>query len=225
MMAEEKKVSAKTPAAAKKAPAEKKPAADKKSVADKKPAARKPSAKAAKPKVEIEVVKKAGAKKPDAEALAPAPKEIKKPAAAPKPEKAPKAKVARDTKNRTYATGKRKTSIARVWIMPGKGKIVVNGKESTAYFRRPVLQLLIEQPFDAAGRKGAYDVWATLAGGGLSGQAGALKHGVSRALSVAEPELRPLIKAAGFLTRDARIVERKHYGHKKARKSFQFSKR
>ncbi|MDR3126046.1 MAG: 30S ribosomal protein S9 [Rickettsiales bacterium] len=150
---------------------------------------------------------------------------MKKPAAAAKPQKALKTKAAKDAKNRTYATGKRKTSIARVWIMPGKGEIVVNGKESTAYFRRPVLQLLVEQPFEASGRKGAYDVWATLSGGGLSGQAGALKHGISRAIATAEPELRPAIKAAGLLTRDARIVERKHYGHKKARKSFQFSKR
>ncbi|MDR1009440.1 MAG: 30S ribosomal protein S9 [Rickettsiales bacterium] len=124
-----------------------------------------------------------------------------------------------------YATGKRKNAIARVWLSAGKGKIVVNGKDCEAYFRRPVLQLLINQPFQIAGREGAYDIMATLKGGGLSGQAGALKHGISQAIARFEPELRPAIKKAGFLTRDSRVVERKHFGHKKARRSFQFSKR
>ncbi|MDR1476868.1 MAG: 30S ribosomal protein S9 [Rickettsiales bacterium] len=138
---------------------------------------------------------------------------------------APKEKPARDAAGRVYSTGKRKSSIARVWIVPGKGRIVVNGKDFEAYFRRPILQLLICQPFEVSGREKSYDVSATLKGGGLSGQAGALKHGISKALALAEPELRAPIKRAGFLTRDSRIVERKHYGHKKARRSFQFSKR
>ncbi len=141
-------------------------------------------------------------------------------AAAPKKEKS-----ATDSKGRTYATGKRKTSIARVWIMPGTGKIQVNGKDFEAYFRRPILKMMINQPFGVANRVGAYDVMATIKGGGLSGQAGALKHGISKALVLADSELRAAIKQAGFLTRDSRVVERKHYGHKKARRSFQFSKR
>ena len=145
------------------------------------------------------------------------------PAAASAP-KAPKVQ-GKDKQGRAYATGKRKTSIARVWLSAGKGKITVNGKDFEAYFRRPVLQLLIVQPFQVASREKAYDVTATLVGGGLSGQAGALKHGISRALAIFEPELRGVLKAAGFLTRDSRIVESKKYGHKKARKSFQFSKR
>lgn len=136
-----------------------------------------------------------------------------------------KEKTVKDSKGRVYATGKRKTSIARVWISAGKGKITVNGKDYEAYFRRPILQMIINQPFGITKREGAYDVFATIVGGGLSGQAGALKHGISKALALAEPELRPVIKQAGFLTRDSRVVERKHYGHKKARRSFQFSKR
>jgi small subunit ribosomal protein S9 len=180
----------------------------------------------AKAKVQVETVKKVGAKKDDA-APATFKDAVKKPAPAPKPAKeaAPKEKPARDAAGRVYATGKRKSSIARVWIMPGKGKIVVNGKDFEAYFRRPILQLLICQPFEVASREKSYDVSATLKGGGLSGQAGALKHGISKALALAEPELRAPIKRAGFLTRDSRIVERKHYGRKKARRSFQFSKR
>ncbi|MCL2440052.1 MAG: 30S ribosomal protein S9 [Alphaproteobacteria bacterium] len=136
-----------------------------------------------------------------------------------------KDKTVRDAAGRVYATGKRKNAIARVWLSAGKGKITVNGKDCEAYFRRPVLQILINQPFEVAGRERAYDVMATLSGGGLSGQAGALKHAISIAITRFEPELRAAVKKAGFLTRDSRIVERKHYGHKKARRSFQFSKR
>lgn len=136
-----------------------------------------------------------------------------------------KQKEVKDSLGRVYSTGKRKTSVARVWIKLGKGRIVVNGKEHEQYFRRPILQMIINQPFELVNRIGSYDVEATVKGGGLSGQAGALKHGISKALSLFEPELRSVIKKAGFLTRDSRIVERKHYGHKKARRSFQFSKR
>jgi len=131
----------------------------------------------------------------------------------------------RDELNRSYATGKRKESVARVWVRPGSGRIMVNGKEVTEYFARPVLQMLIGQPFQIANVSGQFDVMATVKGGGLSGQAGALKHGISKALSLWDPEMRTPLKAAGFLTRDARIVERKKYGRAKARKSFQFSKR
>ena len=125
----------------------------------------------------------------------------------------------------TYATGKRKDSIARVYLMPGKGNIVINEKPMTAYFRRPVLQMILNQPFTVTKREGAYDVFAMVMGGGLSGQAGAVKHGISKALEKAEPDLRAALKAAGFLTRDSRVVERKHYGFHKARRSTQFSKR
>ena len=131
----------------------------------------------------------------------------------------------RDEHGRSYATGKRKDAVARVWVMPGNGKVTVNGKEMPAYFARPVLQMVIGQPFDVAGVSGEFDVKATVKGGGLSGQAGAVKHGISKALSLYNPELRPSLKAAGFLTRDARVVERKKYGKRKARRSFQFSKR
>ncbi|TRO94523.1 30S ribosomal protein S9 [Glycocaulis profundi] len=130
-----------------------------------------------------------------------------------------------DEHGRAYATGKRKNAIARVWIKPGAGKIVVNGREQEVYFARPVLRMLLAQPFEAAGRVDAYDVYATVTGGGLSGQAGAVRHGVSKALTLYEPELRKVLKAGGFLTRDSRVVERKKYGKKKARRSFQFSKR
>ncbi len=130
-----------------------------------------------------------------------------------------------DEHGRAYATGKRKNAIARVWIKPGTGKIVVNGREQEVYFARPVLRMLLAQPFEAAGRVDAYDVYATVTGGGLSGQAGAVRHGVSKALTLYEPELRKVLKAGGFLTRDSRVVERKKYGKKKARRSFQFSKR
>jgi len=131
----------------------------------------------------------------------------------------------RDNLGRSYATGKRKNAVARVWIRPGSGKVMVNGKEMAVYFARPVLQMILRQPFTVAGVAGQFDVHATVAGGGLSGQAGAVKHGVSKALQLYDPSLRPALKAAGFLTRDSRVVERKKYGKAKARKSFQFSKR
>lgn len=140
------------------------------------------------------------------------------------PEKAlPEPKI--DSLGRAYATGKRKDAIARVWIKPGTGKITVNGRESTTYFARPVLRMLMNQPFQVANRNEQYDVTCTVAGGGLSGQAGAVRHGISKALTYFEPALRAVLKKEGFLTRDARVVERKKYGHKKARRSFQFSKR
>ncbi len=131
----------------------------------------------------------------------------------------------RDALGRAYATGKRKDAVARVWIKPGSGKVVVNGKEMKVYFARPVLQMILRQPFTIAGVDGQFDVMATVAGGGLSGQAGAVKHGISKALQLYEPSLRGALKAAGFLTRDSRVVERKKYGRRKARRSFQFSKR
>ena len=125
----------------------------------------------------------------------------------------------------TYATGKRKDSVARVYLVPGKGNIFVNEIPADKYFRRPVLQMIIAQPFGVTKRETAYDIHAMVMGGGLSGQAGAVKHGISKALEKIEPELRPALKAAGFLTRDSRVVERKHFGHHKARRSTQFSKR
>ncbi|WP_128253867.1 30S ribosomal protein S9 [Falsirhodobacter deserti] len=131
----------------------------------------------------------------------------------------------RDAQGRAYATGKRKDAVARVWIKPGSGKVVVNGKEMAVYFARPVLQMILRQPFQIANVEGQFDVYATVAGGGLSGQAGAVKHGVSKALQLYDPALRGALKAAGFLTRDSRVVERKKYGKAKARRSFQFSKR
>ncbi|MFZ3582628.1 30S ribosomal protein S9 [Loktanella sp. DJP18] len=131
----------------------------------------------------------------------------------------------RDSLGRAYATGKRKDAVARVWIKPGSGKVTVNGKPIDDYFSRPVLQMILKQPFQIAGVVGQFDVMATVAGGGLSGQAGAVKHGVSKALQLYDPTLRAALKAAGFLTRDSRVVERKKYGKAKARKSFQFSKR
>lgn len=131
----------------------------------------------------------------------------------------------RDNLGRSYATGNRKDAVARVWIKPGSGKVVVNGKEMAQYFARPVLQMILNQPFEVAGVEGQFDVMATVKGGGLSGQAGAVKHGISIALQRYEPAHRPSLKAAGFLTRDSRVVERKKYGKRKARRSFQFSKR
>ena len=131
----------------------------------------------------------------------------------------------RDEFGRSYATGKRKDAVARVWIKPGSGKVVVNGKDQDKYFARPVLQLILRQPFQVAGVEGEFDVVATVKGGGLTGQAGAVKHGISKALQLYEPSLRAPLKAAGFLTRDSRVVERKKYGKRKARRSFQFSKR
>ncbi|MFC4723669.1 30S ribosomal protein S9 [Glycocaulis abyssi] len=130
-----------------------------------------------------------------------------------------------DEHGRAYATGKRKNAIARVWIKPGAGRIVVNGREQEVYFARPVLRMMLAQPFETAERVDQYDVYATVTGGGLSGQAGAVRHGISKALTYYEPALRGVLKAGGFLTRDSRVVERKKYGKKKARRSFQFSKR
>ena len=130
-----------------------------------------------------------------------------------------------DAFGRAYATGKRKNAVARVWIKPGSGKIEVNGRDSPIYFARPVLRMLINQPFLLSDRLGQFDVVATVKGGGLSGQAGAVRHGISRALTFYEPGLRPALKQGGFLTRDSRVVERKKYGKAKARRSFQFSKR
>jgi small subunit ribosomal protein S9 len=130
-----------------------------------------------------------------------------------------------DKEGRAYATGKRKNAIARVWLKPGAGKITVNGKDFNAFFARPVLQMILQQPIVAAARVDQYDVVATVSGGGLSGQAGAVRHGISQALTFYEPELRAVLKKGGFLTRDSRVVERKKYGRAKARRSFQFSKR
>jgi small subunit ribosomal protein S9 len=138
---------------------------------------------------------------------------------------APKREPKRDRYGRSYATGRRKDAVARVWLKPGKGEIQVNGKRVGQYFARPVLRMLITQPFLVADRYNQFDVYCTVSGGGLSGQAGALRHGISRALTNYEPELRPILKLAGFLTRDSRVVERKKYGRAKARRSFQFSKR
>lgn len=138
---------------------------------------------------------------------------------------APKREPKRDALGRSYATGRRKNAIARVWLKPGKGEIIVNGKKVGQYFARPVLRMLITQPFLVADRYNQFDVFCTVNGGGLSGQAGALRHGITRALTYYEPELRGILKIAGFLTRDSRAVERKKYGRAKARRSFQFSKR
>ncbi len=130
-----------------------------------------------------------------------------------------------DAQGRSYATGRRKNAIARVWIKPGSGKVSVNGKDQEIFFARPVLRMMISQPFQVAGRVDQYDVICTVTGGGLSGQAGAVRHGISQALTRYEPELRPVLKKEGFLTRDSRVVERKKFGRAKARRSFQFSKR
>ncbi len=138
---------------------------------------------------------------------------------------APKREPKRDALGRAYATGRRKDAVARVWIKPGSGKMEVNGRTAEQYFARPVLRMLIAQPFLVADRYNQFDVYCTVTGGGLSGQAGALRHGISRALVNYDPELRKILKAAGLLTRDPRVVERKKYGRRKARRSFQFSKR
>ena len=138
---------------------------------------------------------------------------------------APKYTKKVDKQGRAYATGKRKDAVARVWIKPGAGKILVNAREVEVYFARPVLRMMIQQPLVAAARQGQYDVICTVTGGGLSGQAGAVRHGLAKALTHYEPDLRPPLKREGFLTRDARVVERKKYGRAKARRSFQFSKR
>jgi small subunit ribosomal protein S9 len=131
----------------------------------------------------------------------------------------------RDAQGRSYATGKRKDAVARVWIKPGNGRITVNRRDLERYFARAVLRMVINQPFEAADRKDQFDVICTVAGGGLSGQAGAVRHGISKALTLYEPGLRPVLKTGGFLTRDSRVVERKKYGKRKARRSYQFSKR
>ncbi len=141
----------------------------------------------------------------------------------PAPERVYERKV--DAQGRAYATGKRKDAVARVWVKQGPGNITVNGKDHVAYFARPVLRMILKQPLVSAGREGQVDIVCTVSGGGLSGQAGAVRHGISKALTHFEPELRSVLKKAGFLTRDARTVERKKYGKAKARKSFQFSKR
>ena len=130
-----------------------------------------------------------------------------------------------DEHGRAYATGKRKNAVARVWIKPGAGRVTINGREFETYFARPVLRMVLQQPIIAADRKDQFDVVATVSGGGLSGQAGAVRHGLARALTHYEPELRGVLKKGGFLTRDSRVVERKKYGRAKARRSFQFSKR
>ena len=141
------------------------------------------------------------------------------------PAEAESADKRRDAQGRAYATGRRKESVARVWIKPGSGKITVNGRDEKTYFARPVLRMILRQPLIAANRDGQFDVVVTVTGGGLSGQAGAVRHGISRALVVYEPSLRAALKPGGFLTRDPRAVERKKYGRPKARRSFQFSKR
>ncbi len=153
----------------------------------------------------------------DLEVVADAPQEVVETAVAREP--------VRDDLGRAYATGKRKDAVARVWIKPGSGKVNVNGREMNVYFARPVLQMILRQPFRVAGVVDQFDVTATVKGGGLSGQAGAVKHGISKALQLYEPNLRGALKGAGFLTRDSRVVERKKYGKRKARRSFQFSKR
>jgi small subunit ribosomal protein S9 len=130
-----------------------------------------------------------------------------------------------DAQGRAYATGKRKNAIAKVWIKPGKGKVTINGRDQEVYFARPVLRMMIAQPFQVTDREGQFDVVVSVQGSGLSGQAGAIRHGLSKALTYYEPSLRPVLKPHGFLTRDSRVVERKKYGKAKARRSFQFSKR
>jgi small subunit ribosomal protein S9 len=143
----------------------------------------------------------------------------------PEAQEKPKYEQKLDSQGRAYATGKRKNAVARVWIKPGSGKITVNAREVEVFFARPVLRMMIQQPLVATNRNGQYDVVCTVSGGGLSGQAGAVRHGLSKALTYFEPDLRTPLKRAGFLTRDSRVVERKKYGRAKARRSFQFSKR
>ena len=139
--------------------------------------------------------------------------------------KTPKYVQKLDKQGRAYATGKRKNAVARVWLKPGGGRVTVNERPVETFFARPVLRMLIQQPLVAANRQSQYDVTCTVSGGGLSGQAGAVRHGISKALTYFEPDLRPVLKRGGFLTRDPRVVERKKYGKAKARRSFQFSKR
>ncbi len=186
------------------------------------------------PKPEVAPVPEAAAEAPAAEALTPAAPAAEK--AAPPAEdhgastQGPQIEAVLreqqlDKHGRAYATGRRKDAVARVWLKPGSGKIVINGREQDVYFARPTLRLIINQVFDVTDRKGQYDVEATVKGGGLSGQAGAVRHGISTALTRYEPALRTTVKREGFLTRDPRVVERKKYGRAKARRSFQFSKR
>jgi small subunit ribosomal protein S9 len=164
---------------------------------------------------------------PAAEVHAEAPAGDELPAAPPEPvaPSAPLREQQLDKQGRAYATGRRKDAVARVWLKPGSGKILVNGRDQNVYFARPTLRLVINQPFDVSERREQYDVVCTVTGGGLSGQAGAVKHGIAQALTRYEPALRAAVKSAGFLTRDPRVVERKKYGRAKARRSFQFSKR
>ncbi len=150
--------------------------------------------------------------------------DLKSATAAPQPE-APRYVQKLDAQGRAYATGKRKDAVARVWIKPGSGKVTVNGRPIEIYFARPVLRMILQQPLGVAKRVDQYDLTVSVAGGGLSGQAGAVRHGLAKALVAFEPDLRPALKKEGFLTRDSRVVERKKYGKKKARRSFQFSKR
>ncbi|MXO65611.1 30S ribosomal protein S9 [Altericroceibacterium endophyticum] len=156
---------------------------------------------------------------------APAADEVSGETVAPAAPTAPLREQELDAQGRAYATGRRKDASARVWLKPGTGKVTVNGRDQEVYFARPTLRLIINQPFEITERVGQYDVVCTVTGGGLSGQAGAVKHGISQALSKFEPVLRSTVKTAGFLTRDSRVVERKKYGRAKARRSFQFSKR
>jgi len=172
-----------------------------------------------------ELTKEPAAEAPAAEATETQAPEAETPAAPPPAEPTPLREQQLDKYGRAYATGRRKDAVARVWLKPGSGKIVVNGREQEVYFARPTLRLVINQPFGVAEREGQYDVVATVVGGGLSGQAGAVKHGIAQALTRFEPALRTVVKQAGFLTRDSRAVERKKYGRAKARRSFQFSKR
>ena len=173
-----------------------------------------------------EVKKTAAAAKKATATKAAAPKAVKKEAPAKKPVAAAKSATTNaKLTGATYATGKRKDSVARVYLVPGSGNIIVNDAPMAKYFRRPVLQMIIAQPFNITKRETAYDAICMVMGGGLSGQAGAVKHGISKALERAEPDLRKVLKSAGFLTRDSRVVERKHYGVRKARRSTQFSKR
>lgn len=200
-----------------------------KKTAAKKPAAKKPVAEKKAPTVVKKPSRAVGAKKADAsEAGAhekPATRAAEKPAEKQKQVQNIKDRTVLDAQGRSYATGKRKNAIARVWLKSGKGEIVVNGKPLAVYFARPTQQMLIEQPFKIINRVGQYDILVTVTGGGLSGQAGAVRHGVSKALTYFDPALRPVLKRAGLLTRDSRVVERKKYGKHKARRSTQWVKR
>jgi small subunit ribosomal protein S9 len=218
-----KKPAAKKPAAKK--PAAKKPAAKKPAV--KKPTPEKKSAPAERMEVRRKVsdLKDLGGAVESANAAVEAAPTADSASSDSEPDGAILRQPQRDAQGRAYATGRRKDAVARVWIKPGKGLITINGKKSDEYFARPVLRMLIAQPMVASRRETEYDIWCTVKGGGLSGQAGAVRHGISRALVNYDPELRGVLKAGGFMTRDSRVVERKKYGRAKARRSFQFSKR